>query len=146
MTRMLDILEDYMAMRQYKYCRIDGKTPHDLREAPVDEYNSPGSDIFVFLLSTRAGGLGISLATADIVVLYEPWWNPAVEMQAVQRAHRIGQTKEVRALRFITKDSIEGKMFDLQEKKRLVFEGTVDANAQSFNKLSAQDLAFLFTR
>lgn len=67
-------------------------------------------------------------------------------MQAVQRAHRIGQTKPVTAFRFITKDSIEEKMFDLQEKKRLVFEGTINANADSFSKLTKQDLEFLFSR
>jgi len=71
MTRMLDILEDYCLYREYKYCRIDGNTSGDDRENGIDSFNAPGSEKFIFLLSTRAGGLGINLATADIVVLCE---------------------------------------------------------------------------
>ena len=82
--------------------------------------------------------------------LLEPWWNPAVEMQAIQRAHRIGQAKKVVATRFVTtsanEPTIEQQMFRLQEKKRLVFEGTVDGSAASFSKLTLEDLAFLFHR
>ena len=70
MTRMLDILEDYMMVHGYKYCRIDGGTSGELRDSQMDEFNAPGSEKFVFMLSTRAGGLGINLATADIVILY----------------------------------------------------------------------------
>lgn len=90
MTRMLDILEDYMIMRGYEYCRIDGKTPHDHREAQIDAYNAPKSTKFAFLLSTRAGGLGVNLQTADTCVLYDSDWNPQADLQAMDRCHRIG--------------------------------------------------------
>jgi len=74
MSRVLDILEDYCLFRQFKYCRIDGSTAHDDRILAIDEYNKPGSEKFIFLLTTRAGGLGINLTTADIVVLYDSDW------------------------------------------------------------------------
>ena len=74
MTRLLDILEDYLVFRGYQYCRIDGNTGGDDRDASIDAFNKPGSEKFVFLLSTRAGGLGINLATADVVILYDSDW------------------------------------------------------------------------
>ncbi|CAL5393190.1 unnamed protein product [Camellia sinensis] len=95
MTRLLDILEDYLLFRGYLYCRIDGNTGGEDRDASIEAFNKPGSEKFVFLLSTRAGGLGINLATADVVILYDSDWNPQVDLQAQDRAHRIGQTKEV---------------------------------------------------
>lgn len=95
MTRMLDILEDYCIWRNFEYCRLDGQTSHEDRQASIDAYNAPNSSKFVFMLSTRAGGLGINLATADVVVLYDSDWNPQVDLQATDRAHRIGQTKTV---------------------------------------------------
>ncbi|KAL0577835.1 chromatin remodeling complex Adenosinetriphosphatase [Marasmius crinis-equi] len=107
MSRVLDILEDYCLFRNYKYCRIDGGTAHDDRITAIDEYNKPDSDKFIFLLTTRAGGLGINLTTADIVVLYDSDWNPQADLQAMDRAHRIGQTKQVYVFRFITEGSVE---------------------------------------
>ena len=108
------------------------------------------SSIAAILLSLKAGGEGLNLQEASRVYLLEPWWNPAVEMQAIQRAHRIGQSKKVVATRFVTtsanEPTIEQQMFRLQEKKRLVFEGTVDGSAASFSKLTLEDLAFLFHR
>ena len=82
MTRMLDILEDYCQWRGYQYCRLDGQTPHTDRQMYINDYNRPESDKFIFMLSTRAGGLGINLATADIVILYDSDWNPQVDLQA----------------------------------------------------------------
>jgi SWI/SNF-related matrix-associated actin-dependent regulator of chromatin subfamily A member 5 len=82
MSRMLDILEDYCVWRGYDYCRIDGQTAHEDRIHDIDEFNKPGSKKFVFLLTTRAGGLGINLATADSVVMYDSDWNPQVDLQA----------------------------------------------------------------
>ena len=81
MTRMLDVMEDYCLYRGYRYCRIDGNTAGEDREAAIDSFNAPGSEQFVFLLSTRAGGLGINLATADVVVLYDSDWNPQMDLQ-----------------------------------------------------------------
>ena len=93
MTRLLDIIEDYLVMRQFKYCRIDGNTPYEVREESIDAYNADDSEKFLFLLSTRAGGLGINLQTADVVILFDSDWNPQADLQAQDRAHRIGQKK-----------------------------------------------------
>ncbi|PPQ77798.1 hypothetical protein CVT24_005896, partial [Panaeolus cyanescens] len=117
MSRVLDILEDYCLFRGYKYCRIDGGTAHEDRIAAIDEYNKPGSEKFIFLLTTRAGGLGINLTTADIVVLYDSDWNPQADLQAMDRAHRIGQTKQVYVYRFITEDSVEERMLERAAQK-----------------------------
>lgn len=117
MTRMLDILEDYCFWRNYPYCRIDGQTPHEERQVSIDSFNMPGSEKFIFMLSTRAGGLGINLATADIVLLYDSDWNPQVDLQAQDRAHRIGQTKQVRVFRFITENTVEERIVEKAEMK-----------------------------
>jgi SWI/SNF-related matrix-associated actin-dependent regulator of chromatin subfamily A member 5 len=94
MSRVLDIMEDYSVMRGYQYCRIDGSTAHEDRIQAIDDYNKEGSEKFLFLLTTRAGGLGINLTSADIVVLFDSDWNPQADLQAMDRAHRIGQTKQ----------------------------------------------------
>uniref|UniRef100_A0A7S0DGP2 Uncharacterized protein n=1 Tax=Amorphochlora amoebiformis TaxID=1561963 RepID=A0A7S0DGP2_9EUKA len=117
MTRMIDILEDYCRYRRHKYCRIDGNTDQMTREQCMEEYNKDGSDLFVFLLSTRAGGLGINLYTADIVVLYDSDWNPQVDLQAQDRAHRIGQKKTVKVFRFVTERTIEEKVVEAANRK-----------------------------
>lgn len=117
MTRMLDILEDYFWWVNIKYCRIDGNTAHEDRERQIDEFNEPGSEKFVFLLSTRAGGLGINLATADIVILYDSDWNPQVDLQAMDRAHRIGQKKQVHVFRLVTDKSVEERIVQRAEIK-----------------------------
>eukprot|EP01018_Ginkgo_biloba_P017716 Gb_39649 [translate_table: standard] len=117
MTRLLDILEDYCMFRGYQYCRIDGNTGGEDRDASIDAFNQEGSDKFIFLLSTRAGGLGINLATADIVILYDSDWNPQVDLQAQDRAHRIGQKKEVQVFRFCTEYTIEEKVIERAYKK-----------------------------
>ncbi|KAM7279539.1 hypothetical protein ACFE04_006673 [Oxalis oulophora] len=117
MTRLLDILEDYLMYRGYQYCRIDGNTGGEDRDASIEAYNKPGSEKFVFLLSTRAGGLGINLATADVVILYDSDWNPQVDLQAQDRAHRIGQKKEVQVFRFCTEYTIEEKVIERAYKK-----------------------------
>ena len=83
MTRVLDILEDYCLWKGFEYCRLDGQTPHEERQSAINAYNMPGSEKFIFMLSTRAGGLGINLATADIVILYDSDWNPQVDLQAM---------------------------------------------------------------
>jgi len=117
MSRMLDILEDYSVFRGYKYCRIDGSTAHEDRIAAIDDYNKEGSEKFVFLLTTRAGGLGINLTTADIVILYDSDWNPQADLQAMDRAHRIGQTKQVVVYRFVTDHAIEEKVLERAAQK-----------------------------
>ena len=117
MSRVLDILEDYCVFRDHKYCRIDGSTAHEDRIAAIDDYNRPESDKFVFLLTTRAGGLGINLTSADIVVLYDSDWNPQADLQAMDRAHRIGQTKQVVVFRFVTEQAIEEKVLERAAQK-----------------------------
>ncbi|KAI3975650.1 hypothetical protein MKX01_023076 [Papaver californicum] len=117
MTRLLDILEDYSMYRGYQYCRIDGNTGGEDRDASIEAFNQPGSEKFIFLLSTRAGGLGINLATADVVILYDSDWNPQVDLQAQDRAHRIGQKKEVQVFRFCTEYTIEEKVIERAYKK-----------------------------
>ncbi|KAG7665299.1 uncharacterized protein J8A68_000986 [[Candida] subhashii] len=117
MSRMLDILEDYCFFRDYQYCRIDGQTEHTDRINAIDEYNRPGSEKFVFLLTTRAGGLGINLTTADVVILFDSDWNPQADLQAMDRAHRIGQTKQVKVFRFVTENAIEEKVLERATQK-----------------------------
>jgi SWI/SNF-related matrix-associated actin-dependent regulator of chromatin subfamily A member 5 len=117
MTRVLDILEDYCIWKEYEYCRLDGQTAHEERQKSIDEYNRPGSKKFIFMLSTRAGGLGINLATADIVILYDSDWNPQVDLQAMDRAHRIGQKKQVQVFRFVTEDTVEERILERAEMK-----------------------------
>ena len=117
MTRMLDIMEDYCRFKRMKYCRIDGSTSGDRREDQMEEYNREGSDKFLFMLSTRAGGLGINLYTADVVILYDSDWNPQMDLQAMDRAHRIGQKKQVRVFRFVTEGSVEEKIVERAQRK-----------------------------
>lgn len=117
MTRMLDILEDYCMWKQYSYCRLDGQTPHEDRNRQIAEYNEENSSKFIFMLSTRAGGLGINLATADVVIIFDSDWNPQMDLQAMDRAHRIGQKKQVRVFRFITENTVEEKIVERAEIK-----------------------------
>ncbi|KAA8906991.1 hypothetical protein DIURU_000675 [Diutina rugosa] len=117
MSRMLDILEDYCYLRGYQYCRIDGQTDHADRVNAIDEYNKPGSEKFIFLLTTRAGGLGINLTTADVVILYDSDWNPQADLQAMDRAHRIGQTKQVKVFRLVTEGAVEEKVLERATQK-----------------------------
>ncbi|KAJ2789400.1 chromatin remodeling complex Adenosinetriphosphatase, partial [Coemansia linderi] len=111
-NRVLDILEDYCMFRGYKYCRLDGSTDHEERVESIQEFSRPDSDKFIFLLTTRAGGLGITLTAADTVCIYDSDWNPQADLQAMDRAHRIGQTKQVYVYRFITEDSVEEKVLE----------------------------------
>ncbi|KAG8939341.1 hypothetical protein FRC04_006699 [Tulasnella sp. 424] len=139
MSRMLDILEDYCMYRSYGYCRIDGSTGHEDRIAAIDEYNKPGSEKFIFLLTTRAGGLGINLTTADIVVLYDSDWNPQADLQAMDRAHRIGQTKQVVVFRFITEGSVEERMQERATQKLRLDQLVIQHGRQNPNKAANKE-------
>jgi superfamily II DNA or RNA helicase len=116
-TSMLDILEDYCELREYQFVRLDGETNRVKRRLDVRRFNAPGSPLFIFLISTRAGGLGLNLASADTVILYDSDWNPQVDLQAMERAHRIGQTKPVRVFRLVCQGSVEERMVNRAEKK-----------------------------
>ena len=133
MTRMLNILEDYCIWRSYQYCRLDGKTSLEDRDRQIQEFNKIRSKKFIFMLSTRAGGLGINLATADVVILYDSDWNPQMDLQAMDRSHRIGQKNQVRVFRFITENTVEEKIIERAEiklrlDKLVIQQGTIASN------------------
>ncbi|KAI8802971.1 SNF2-family ATP dependent chromatin remodeling factor snf21 [Cladochytrium replicatum] len=107
MTAVMNIMEEYLNWKGYQYLRLDGSVKAEDRASAMQKFNAPGSPYFIFLLSTRAGGLGLNLQTADTVIIFDSDWNPHQDLQAQDRAHRIGQTKEVRILRLITSKSIE---------------------------------------
>ncbi|RLN81646.1 hypothetical protein BBJ28_00020888 [Nothophytophthora sp. Chile5] len=142
MTSMMDILEDYMRYFSHDYCRLDGSTKGEDRDDMMEEFNEPGSTKFCFLLSTRAGGLGINLATADIVILFDSDWNPQVDLQAMDRAHRIGQTKIVRVFRFISDGTVEEKIVERAERKLYLDAAIIQQGrlAQQNRKLSKDEL------
>eukprot|EP00978_Attheya_sp_CCMP212_P007132 scaffold16597_cov49-Attheya_sp.AAC.1 len=117
MTRVLDILEDYLVMRGYQYCRIDGNTAYEDRESAIDNFNMEGSEKFVFILSTRAGGLGINLQTADTCILYDSDWNPQADLQAQDRCHRLGQKKPVNIYRLVSENTVEEKIVERAQQK-----------------------------
>ena len=139
MTRILDILEDYCWYRGHSYCRIDGQTPHEDRDAQIQEYNAPGSSKFIFMLSTRAGGLGINLYTADIVILFDSDWNPQMDLQAMDRAHRIGQKKQVKVFRLVTENTVDEKIVEraavkLRLDRMVIQQGRLAENKQNLGK------------
>ncbi|KAK0504777.1 SNF2 family N-terminal domain-containing protein [Armillaria luteobubalina] len=121
MVRMLDILSDYMSLRGYLHQRLDGMVASEARKKSIDHFNAPGSQDFAFLLSTRAGGLGINLETADTVVIFDSDWNPQNDLQAMARAHRIGQKSHVSVYRFVSKDTMEEDVLE-RAKKKMVLE------------------------
>src|SRR6201992_232068 len=112
MTQIMNIMEDFMRYRGITYLRLDGSTKADERSELLKAFNAPDSPYFCFLLSTRAGGLGLNLQTADTVIIYDSDWNPHQDLQAQDRAHRIGQKNEVRILRLITSNSVEEKILE----------------------------------
>ncbi|KAF9452648.1 hypothetical protein P691DRAFT_696592 [Macrolepiota fuliginosa MF-IS2] len=117
MTRMMDLMEEYLIYRQYKYLRLDGSSKlEDRRDMVIDWQTRP--DIFVFLLSTRAGGLGINLTAADTVIFYDHDWNPSNDAQAMDRAHRLGQTRQVTVYRLVTKGTIDERIVQLARVKK----------------------------
>lgn len=117
MTAALDYLEFFLARMGIKHMRLDGTTKADDRQGMLERFNAPNSDYFMFLLSTRAGGLGLNLQTADTVFIFDSDWNPMMDLQAQDRAHRIGQTREVRVFRLITACSIEEKILERANRK-----------------------------
>lgn len=131
MTRLLDILEEYLQWRGLKYRRIDGTTTLEAREAAIVEFNRPGSEIFIFLLSIRAAGRGLNLQSADTVVIYDPDPNPKNEEQAVARAHRIGQKREVRV---IYMEAVVETLSSYQKEDELRTGGTVDSDDEMAGK------------
>lgn len=120
MVRMLDILGDYLTHRGLPFQRLDGTIPAQTRRIAIDHFNAPGSPDFVFLLSTRAGGLGINLMTADTVIIFDSDWNPQADLQAMARAHRIGQKSHVMVYRFVSKDTVEEEVLERARRKMIL--------------------------
>ncbi|KAI5954350.1 INO80 [Candida jiufengensis] len=144
MTKMMDLMEEYLTYKQHKYIRLDGSSKLDDRRDLVHDWQTK-PEIFIFLLSTRAGGLGINLTAADTVIFYDSDWNPTIDSQAMDRAHRLGQTRQVTVYRLLTKDTIEERMRDRAKQKeqvqQVVMEGKTMIKEEPKN--SKKDAAFL---
>ncbi|KAM4714402.1 chromodomain-helicase-DNA-binding protein 3 isoform 3-T3 [Anableps anableps] len=144
MTKMLDLLEDFLDYEGYKYERIDGGITGALRQEAIDRFNAPGACQFCFLLSTRAGGLGINLATADTVIIFDSDWNPHNDIQAFSRAHRIGQANKVMIYRFVTRASVEERITQVAKRKmmltHLVVRPGLGSKAGSMTKQELDDI------
>ena len=140
--KMLDLIREKLDALRIKYQYLDGQTVD--RAAKVNSFQQD-AETRVFLMSLKAGGVGINLTEADYVYLVDPWWNPAVEQQAIDRTHRIGQTKKVFAYRMICKDSIEEKIMQLQEKKKLIADDVISTETGFVKKLTQEDIVELFS-
>jgi ATP-dependent helicase STH1/SNF2 len=138
MTAIMDIMEDFLRFRGIQYLRLDGTTKSEDRSDLLKEFNRPDSPYFMFLLSTRAGGLGLNLQTADTVIIYDSDWNPHQDLQAQDRAHRIGQKNEVRILRLISSASVEEKILE-RARFKLDMDGKVIQAGRFDNKSSETD-------
>lgn len=138
MTAIMDIMEDYLRYRKVQYLRLDGTTKSEDRSELLRAFNEPDSPYFMFLLSTRAGGLGLNLQTADTVIIYDSDWNPHQDLQAQDRAHRIGQKNEVRILRLISSNSVEERILE-RARFKLDMDGKVIQAGRFDNKSSETD-------
>lgn len=116
-TMMLDVLEKYLEYQKHGYMRLDGQTNVTERQDMIDDFNTSPDEYFVFLLSTKAGGLGINLTSADTVIIYDIDFNPYNDKQAEDRCHRLGQTKPVHIYRMVTENSIEEGMYAAAQEK-----------------------------
>ncbi|XP_072466916.1 probable global transcription activator SNF2L2 isoform X3 [Notamacropus eugenii] len=143
MTSLMTIMEDYFAFRNFLYLRLDGTTKSEDRAALLKKFNEPGSQFFIFLLSTRAGGLGLNLQAADTVVIFDSDWNPHQDLQAQDRAHRIGQQNEVRVLRLCTVNSVEEKILAAAKYKLNVDQKVIQAGMFDQKSSSHERRAFL---
>jgi len=141
-VQMLHIIRRHFDGKNIPYAYLDGSTRD--RQAAVDEFQN-NENIRIFLISLKAGGTGLNLTAADYVVHYDPWWNPAVEMQATDRAYRIGQTRKVFAYKLISKDSVEEKIVKLQQRKRKLVESLISTEESFFKALSKDDILDLFS-
>jgi len=142
-TSMLDLVEVSLRQTGIKFVRLDGSMAHNQREKSVSMFRQDPT-IRVFLISMKAGGLGLNLVQATHVFLLDPWWNPATEEQAIDRVHRLGQTKPVRVTRFIIKGSIEERILELQERKRTLAQGALGMNSNELRQIRIDELRLLF--
>lgn len=141
-VKMLTLVRSALEERQIPYVYLDGRTRK--RQERVDEFqNDP--DIPFFLISLKAGGVGLNLTAADYVIHIDPWWNPAVEMQATDRTHRIGQDKPVFVYKLIVRDSVEEKILQLQDKKKALVEQLITTESSFFKSLTSEEVEVLFS-
>ena len=138
---MLHIIRDELDARSIEHCYLDGSTKE--RMAEVQRFNT-NRNIPIFLISLKAGGTGLNLTGADMVIHFDPWWNPAVESQATDRAHRIGQKRTVYSVKLITEDTVEEKVLALQKKKRAIIDATVESDEQAIKSMSWEDIESIF--
>ena len=138
-TSLLQLIIPELKKENIAFEYLDGATVDRMKR--VDNFNK-SADIPVFLLSLKAGGTGLNLTSADTVIIYDPWWNPAVELQAADRSHRIGQVNPVTIYRLVVRDSVEEKILALQGRKRQLFDAVVEASS-SGSGLSLEELSFL---
>jgi len=138
---MLDLIRPALDAMNIGHVTIEGKTQ---KRGDVVEKFKQDDSISVFLLSLRAAGTGLTLTEADTVILFDPWWNPMVERQAMDRAHRIGQTKSVNVHKLVTKGTIEERVLALQEKKKALFDAVVSDTADGLKDLTWEDVQGLF--
>jgi SNF2 family DNA or RNA helicase len=141
-TSLLGLLRQELERQQMEFCYLDGSMSARARQAEVDRFNG-STEIPVFLISLKAGGTGLNLTAADTVVHFDPWWNPAVEAQATDRAHRIGQTRVVTSYKLICAGTVEEKVLQLQETKRALLADVFDASDAAAAKISLADLKAL---
>jgi len=141
-TSMLSIIREELETRELKYCYLDGSTKD--RQARVRQFNSDRS-IPLFLISLKAGGSGLNLTGADMVIHFDPWWNPAVEEQATDRAHRIGQKNTVYSVKLITKNTVEEKVLQMQQKKKGVIDATLEKEGDIGQSLTWNDVQELLS-
>lgn len=139
-TSMLALIEAFLKEAEIDYVQLTGSTID--RETPVRRFQS--GEVSLFLISLKAGGVGLNLTEADTVIHYDPWWNPAAERQATDRAHRLGQTKPVFVYKLVTVGTVEEKILAMQQKKGSLFEGLFAENEAQKSPLTEHDLDFLF--
>lgn len=137
-TKMLHLIKKELAVRGLPYFYLDGQTPAEERVEMCTRFNKGEHDFF--LISLKAGGTGLNLTGADTVILYDLWWNPAVEEQATDRAHRLGQLNDVQVIKLVARGTIEEKMNELQEKKRHLIEEIIDSESNNQSSLSEEDI------
>ena len=142
-TSMFEIIEKELKKNNIKYFKLTGATKVDERMKMVDEFNE-NPEVKLFLISLKAGGTGLNLTGADMVIHYDPWWNISTENQATDRAYRIGQKNNVQVYKLITKNSIEEKIYELQEKKAQLADNMLDTKTTFINKFSKEEIMRLF--
>jgi len=141
---MLALIKEKLVELGVKFEYFDGSTTATERERAIQSFQN-NDEVRVFLISLKAGGVGLNLTAADYVYIVDPWWNPAVEQQAIDRTHRIGQTKNIFAYRMICKDTIEDKIIQLQEKKRSLARDLVTDDSGFVKSLTKEDVEYLFS-